>query len=252
MKKLLLSLVASSLLMSTAVQAGATASNPARFDAAYQVKVLFLADDTVKNNDPFFYGPEYGNRYDGARTKFMDAHISDLNSIFYDSRVNLKAVKVGYEYLGGKKFAEFLHYTQDGDVNRLKQQYGADVVYLFSTQTLGSGCGRATIGSGFALGRLTTGNCITTHTFNHQMGHMLGVYDYGDTNAKPFYAQGYKIKDTWNDIMATETGAGGLIIKRNFSNPDIACDAFNNCGDSHHNAVRAINESVPKRFSKIQ
>lgn len=248
MKKLLLSLVASSLLISTAAQAGATASNPPTFSPSYQIKVLFMADDTVSNDWPF----NYREANKASRTDFINSHISDLNGILKDSRANVKAVNVGFVWLSGNKYADFLHFTQDGNVDSLRKQYGADVVYLFSTQTLGRGCGRAAIGGRFAIGRLSTGNCITTHTFNHQMGHMLGVYDYGDKNAKPFYAQGYKINGTWSDIMATETGAGGGIIKRNFSNPDIKCDAFYNCGDSHHNAVRAINESVPTRFSKIQ
>lgn len=249
MKKLLLSLVASSLLMSTAVQAGATASNPPTFAPAYQIKVLFMADETVNRIYPFGDGISFKE----ARTKHLNAHISDINSIFKDSRINLKAVNVGFLHISGSasNFTNFLGFTGNSEINEYKKQYGADMIYLFSTKTLGDGCGRASIGHGYAIGRPDSGTCVSTHTFNHQMGHVLGVYDYGDKNANPRYAQGYKT-DVWDDIMATEKVTGARIIKRNFSNPNIRCDAMYNCGDSAHNAVKAINESVPKRFSKIQ
>lgn len=224
-----------SLLSTPSVSSAGSSSPEPTFNPDYKVDILFVFDRGVSVND---------------KNNFINTHISDLNSVLKDSRANLKAYSAGY-IDSPRKIKNILDLNNDKFIRTHKKNKKADLVYLFGDLDLKSNvCGIAGLRSSYGAGRVSHTGCTSTHTFNHEFGHMIGLAHSKNNSPSPVYAAGHG-NWAWVTIMGYPGTHGGLIIKRNFSNPNIKCDALYSCGDAKTaDAVRYINEVAPKRFKK--
>ena len=117
------------------------------------------------------------------------------------------------------------------ELHVLRDQYGADLIALITTQTGGMYCGLAyqmqSISTSFApyAMSVTDAGCATGNTtFTHELGHNFGAaHDRGAWSGTPALPYGYdwvNAQQGWRTVMAYANACPGCGRLLRFSNPD--------------------------------
>lgn len=207
----------------------------------------------------------------------MDARIASYieyaNNAFAKSGANLRLRLVHKQLLDWANYYDvssnnLSRFTNDAQVQRLREQYGADVVQLINRTSAGKGygvCGIAWLGTGaknsdqfysnaknMAYG--LTGVDCSLSTFAHEAGHNMGLRHSYEQDLQDGYYQkhsgthewsrGYGLQGQFSTIMAYPQVFGARRQAPMFSTPrlvDAEC-ANQACGQHDHaDAARALN-----------
>lgn len=201
------------------------------------------------------------------------SYIEYTNNAYAKSGTNLRLRLVHKQLLDWATYYDVTgnnlnRFTNDAQVQRLREQYGADVVQLINRTTQGQGygvCGIAWVGTGaknsdqfysnakdMAYG-LTGVDCGLS-TFAHEIGHNMGLrhsYEqdlqdgyYQNHSGTHEWSRGYGVQGQFSTIMAYPQVFGARRQAPLFSNPrliDSDC-ASQACGQHDHaDASRALN-----------
>ncbi|MEO4047267.1 zinc-dependent metalloprotease family protein [Pseudomonas sp. CAU 1711] len=249
MKKLLTGL-------SLALAAQAAQANPQTVD----IMVLYTKDALALPN---------GRDIDAR----IASYIEYANNAYAKSGANLRLRLVHKQLLDWATYydvssSNLSRFTNDAQVQRLREQYGADVVQLLNRTTNGQGygvCGIAWLGTGaknsdqfysnakdMAYG--LTGVDCSLSTFAHEAGHNMGLrhsYEqdlqdgyYQNHSGTHEWSRGYGVQGQFSTIMAYPQVFGARRQSPLFSTPrlvDAEC-ANQACGQHDHaDAARALN-----------
>lgn len=201
------------------------------------------------------------------------SYIEYANSAYTKSGSNLRLRLVHKQLLDWATYYDVTNnnlsrFTNDTQVQRLREQYGADVVQLINRTTQGQGygvCGIAWVGTGaknsdqfysnakdMAYG--LTGVDCSLSTFAHEVGHNMGLrhsYEqdlqdgyYQNHSGTHEWSRGYGVQGQFSTIMAYPQVFGARRQAPLFSNPrliDAECSG-QACGQHDHaDASRALN-----------
>lgn len=203
------------------------------------------------------------------------SYIEYTNTAYAKSGVNIRLRLVHKQLLDWANYydvsgANLNKFTDDAQVKRLREQYGADVVQLINRTTQGQGygvCGIAWMGTGtknsdrFNSGAKEmayglTGVDCSLSTFAHEAGHNMGLrhsyeqdqqegyYNANGHNGTHEWSRGYGVQGQFSTIMAYPQVFGARRQAPVFSNPrlnDADC-ANQPCGmPDRSDAVRSLN-----------
>lgn len=203
------------------------------------------------------------------------SYIEYTNTAYAKSGVNIRLRLVHKQLLDWANYydvsgANLNKFTDDAQVKRLREQYGADLVQLINRTTQGQGygiCGIAWMGTGtknsdrFNSGAKEmayglTGVDCSLSTFAHEAGHNMGLrhsyeqdqqegyYNANGHNGTHEWSRGYGVQGQFSTIMAYPQVFGARRQAPVFSNPrlnDADC-ANQPCGmPDRSDAVRALN-----------
>lgn len=201
------------------------------------------------------------------------SYIEYANNAYAKSGANLRLRLVHKQLLDWTTYydvssSNLSRFTNDAQVQRLREQYGADVVQLLNRTTQGQGygiCGIAWLGTGaknsdqfysnakdMAYG--LTGVDCSLSTFAHEAGHNMGLRHSYEQDLQDGYYQshsgthewsrGYGVQGQFSTIMAYPQVFGARRQAPLFSTPrlvDAEC-ANQSCGQHDHaDAARALN-----------
>ncbi|MFD3300500.1 biofilm-associated metzincin protease Mep72 [Aquipseudomonas alcaligenes] len=201
------------------------------------------------------------------------SYIEYTNNAYAKSGTNLRLRLVHKQLLDWATYydvsgSNLSGFTNDAQVQRLREQYGADVVQLLNRTTQGQGygvCGIAWVGTGaknsdqfysnakdMAYG--LTGIDCGLSTFAHEIGHNMGLrHSYEQDLQSGYYqshsgthewSRGYGVQGQFSTIMGYPQVFGARRQAPLFSNPrliDSEC-AGQACGQHDHaDASRALN-----------
>jgi hypothetical protein len=215
------------------------------------------------------------------------SYIEYANNAYAKSGANLRLRLVHKQLLDWASYydvssANLSRFTNDAQVQRLREQYGADVVQLINRTTAGQGygiCGIAWLGTGaknsdqfysnakdMAYG--LTGVDCSLSTFAHEAGHNMGLrhsYEqdlqdgyYQNHSGTHEWSRGYGVQNQFSTIMAYPQVFNARRQAPLFSTPrliDAEC-ANQACGQANHaDASRALNSMAVQianfRASKV-
>lgn len=179
------------------------------------------------------------------------SYIEYANQAFTNSGVNseyrlvgLEEIDVNYLYVTGQNLSSLANNTQ---VQRLRQQYGADMVSLLNLRQNVSGgfvCGIAYVGSGSSTsGTFYRGTSRSAYslvgvdcgisTFAHELGHNHGLghsYQQNSTGGVWDWARGHGENGLFATIMAYPQSYGTRNQVQRYSNPEINTCEGRPCG----------------------
>ncbi|PNQ53903.1 hypothetical protein C1141_18770 [Vibrio agarivorans] len=207
---------------------------PSRWQPEYTMNILILKDNTVDMDENFL--------------EYAQARVSLLNSVLKRSRANVKAKLVGANTLD-MAFYNIEDFAFNQSVRKMKEDKHAHIVFLFSelnfdTSQCGLGAVTKVNETAYSAGRYESFFCSSGDTFVHEVGHNLGLTHTSNEHSLAQYAAGHGTL-FWVTVMAYHFYHGGLIRKQIFSNPEVQCDTFSQCGDTESaDAVRFINQNV--------
>lgn len=203
------------------------------------------------------------------------SYIEYANNAYAKSGANLRLRLVHKQLLDWADYydvssSNLNKFTYDSRVQRLREQYGADLVQLVNRTTQGQGygvCGIAWMGSGsknsdrfnngakeMAYG--LTGVDCSLSTFAHEAGHNMGLrHSYEQDQQEGYYSnnghsgthewsRGYGVQGQYSTIMAYPQVFGARRQAPVFSNPQLSDSDCSNrpCGEHERaDAVRALN-----------
>lgn len=208
------------------------------------------------------------------------SYIEYTNNAYAKSDTNLRLRLVHKQLLDWATYydvsgSNLSGFTNDAQVQRLREQYGADVVQLLNRTTQGQGygvCGIAWVGTGaknsdqfysnakdMAYG--LTGIDCGLSTFAHEIGHNMGLrHSYEQDLQSGYYqshsgthewSRGYGVQGQFSTIMGYPQVFGARRQAPLFSNPrliDSEC-AGQACGQHDHaDASRALNSMATGDF----
>jgi len=205
----------------------------------------------------------------------ITSYIEYTNNAYAKSGINLRLRLVHKQLLDWAEYydvssANLNKFTYDTRVQRLREEYGADLVQLINRTTQGQGygvCGIAWMGTGpknsdrFNSGAKEmayglTGVDCSLSTFAHEAGHNMGLrhsyeqdmqegyYNTNGHNGTHEWSRGYGVQGQFSTIMAYPQVFGARRQAPVFSNPRLSDSECANqaCGQHEHaDAVRALN-----------
>ena len=203
------------------------------------------------------------------------SYIEFTNTAYAKSGINIRLRLVHKQLLDWANYydvtgANLNKFTNDSQVQRLREQYGADLVQLINRTTQGQGygiCGIAWMGTGTknsdlfnsgakAMAYGLTGVDCSLSTFAHEAGHNMGLrhsyeqdvedgyYNSNGHSGTHEWSRGYGVQGQFSTIMAYPQVFGARRQAPVFSNPKISnSDCANQaCGmPDRADAVRALN-----------
>lgn len=184
---------------------------------------------------------------------------SAANQGYLNSNID---IALNLVYMGAVDYAETnsmptslsrLRSTTDGYldlVHPLRDQYGADVVILLTTDT--DYCGYAyimkTVSTAFATSAfgVVRDGCLTAGSFAHEIGHIMGnVHNPEDASSAGAYpdSYGYRICGKFRDIMSYSCSGEPRV--NYFSNPDIYYSSWPTGILGSNDTARSMNVTSP-------
>ena len=228
--------IISNFFLYQSISFAGTSPPSAQWQPEYAVNILILKDSTVEVSENFL--------------EYAQARVSLLNSVLKRSRINVKAKLVSIDSLD-IAFNKIEDLVFNHTVRKLKEEKNAHIVFLLSELNFGtSECGLGVVSgnneTAYSVGRYSHWLCLSGDTFIHEVGHNLGLTHSSNQYSLAPYAAGHGTF-LWVTVMAYQFYHGGLIRKQVFSNPELECDAFYQCGDAESaDAVRFINQNTER------